>query len=153
MRYGVGRLAYVGLVLLAAMTVSACAGGLTTADGRSGTMASGSMSPDEGTVSPTAPPSPLPFDSLDCGPSANGVTLSSGADGPGATTAPAKQAAQLASLFMAKYPGAQQRLFYGNETRMDFVYEEPDGTRRGYVSFVLRDGLWASNGEAFCSRA
>jgi hypothetical protein len=54
---------------------------------------------------------------------------------------------------MDKYPSAQQRLAYGDEGRLDFAYEEPDGTRRGYLSLVLSDGLWASNGEAFCTRA
>jgi hypothetical protein len=79
--------------------------------------------------------------------------VSSGAYGPGQATAPAEQAAQLASRFMDKYPSAQQRLAYGDEGRLDFAYEEPDGTRRGYLSLVLSDGLWASNGEAFCTRA
>jgi hypothetical protein len=131
--------------------MSACTGTTNTASD-AGTSPSAPASHDESTVSPETPSSQLPFDSLDCGPSSNGVSTSSGPYGPGAKTAPAEQAEQLASLFMAKYPTARQRLLYGDETRMDFVYEEPDGTRRGFVSFALSDGLWASKGEAFCSR-
>jgi hypothetical protein len=151
MRDGVGRPAYVVAALLVAITLSACRG-MTTTDGDAETNPSAPASHDEGTVSSTTPPSQLPFDSLDCGPASNGISTSSGPYGPGAKTAPAEQAEQLAGPFMAKYPTARQRLLYGDETRMDFAYEEPDGTRRGYVSFVLRDGLWASKGEAFCSR-
>lgn len=54
---------------------------------------------------------------------------------------------------MVRYPDARQTLVYEDEARQDFAYQEPDGTMRGYVSFVLKNGLWASNGEAFCSRA
>lgn len=139
------------VVTLGVLSLAAC-GGHGHSDGLAGT----ATSPPPPSKSPAGfqtPPLHPPVQSFDCGSDSNGINVSSGPYGPGSLTAPAEQAAQVAGHFMVKYPDAKQTLVYEDEARQDFAYQEADGTMRGYVSFVLKDGLWASNGEAFCSRA
>jgi hypothetical protein len=139
-------------LIVVVLVLAACAGSDTAND-----VAVSATSPPSASDSPNGSPTPPlhpPVESFDCGPESNGINVSSGVYGPGSDTAPAKQAAQLAGQwFTAKYPDAMQRLVYEDDARQDFAYQEADGTMRGYVSFVLKNGLWASNGEAFCSRA
>lgn len=136
---------------LVALALVAC-GGQTPADEVAGSPTSLPLASESPTGSQTPPLHP-PVESFDCGSDSNGISVSSGAYGPGSSTAPAEQAAQVAGHFMIKYPDAKQTLVYEDEARQDFAYQEADGSMRGYVSFVMKNGLWASNGEAFCSRA
>ena len=148
MQRGRGRFELAAALIVVVLGLAACAGSDAANDVATSAPRSPSASGSE------TPPRRPPVESFDCGPESNGINVSSGADGPGSDAAPAKQAAQLAGQwFTAKYPNAEQTLVYEDDARQDFAFKEADGTMRGYVSFVLKNGLWAANGEAFCSRA
>lgn len=134
------------------LVLAACAGSDAAND--VAVSATSSPSASDSPSGSQTPPLHPPVESLDCGPESNGINVSSDPYGLGSDAAPAKQATQLAGQwFTAKYPDAVQTLVYEDDARQDFAFKEADGTLRGYVSFVLKNGLWASNGEAFCSRA
>jgi hypothetical protein len=152
MRRGGGRIELAVSLVVVVLVLAACAGSDAANDVAvsATSLPSASDSPSGSQTPPLHPP----VESLDCGPESNGINVSSDPYGLGSDAAPAKQATQLAGQwFTAKYPDAVQTLVYEDDARQDFAFKEADGTMRGYVSFVLKNGLWASNGEAFCSRA
>jgi hypothetical protein len=98
------------------------------------------------------PPRFPPVELIHCRPGAKGVNVGGFPYGTGVNRPPAELAhAEARQSLLERYPGLQQRLVYRDDTREDYVFEEADGTTRGYFIYTVQpDGTWMTNGSAYC---